>query len=36
MVVVFLVGVVFFLLAHSGKSLEDHLRDDAEKAAAVK
>jgi amino acid transporter len=36
MVVVFLVGVVFFLIAHSGKSLDDHLRDDAEKPAAVK
>jgi amino acid transporter len=36
MIVVFLVGVVFFLIAHSGKSLEQHLRDDAEKPAAVK
>jgi len=36
MIIVAIVGVVFFLLAHSGKSLDDHLRDDAEKPAAVK
>ena len=36
MIVVFLVGVVFFLIAHNGKSLDEHLRDDVEKPAAVK
>jgi len=36
MIIVLIVGVVFFLIAHSGKSLDDHLRDDAEKPAAVK
>ena len=36
MIIVAIVGVVFFLLAHSGKSLDDHLRDDTEKPAAVK
>jgi amino acid transporter len=36
MIIVAIVGVVFFLIAHSGKSLDEHLRDDAEKPAAVK
>jgi len=36
MIIVLIVGVVFFLIAHSGRSLDEHLRDDAEKPAAVK
>jgi amino acid transporter len=36
MIIVLIVGVIFFLIAHSGKSLDEHLRDDAEKPAAVK
>jgi hypothetical protein len=28
--------VVFFLIAHSGKELSAHLRDDAEKPGAVR
>jgi hypothetical protein len=32
MIIVAFVGVVFFLLAHSGRSLEAHLRDDVEDA----
>jgi amino acid transporter len=35
MVVVFLVGVVLFLLARGGRELDQHLRDDAEKPAAL-
>jgi hypothetical protein len=34
--VVAIVGVVFFLIAHSGKELSVHLRDDAEKPAALR
>ena len=36
MFVVAIVGVIFFLIAHSGKELSAHLRDDAEKPAAVR
>ncbi len=36
MIVVAIVGVAFFLIAHSGRSLGEHMRDDAEKPAAVK
>jgi antibiotic biosynthesis monooxygenase (ABM) superfamily enzyme len=36
MFVVAVVGVVFFFIAHSGKELSEHLRDDAEKPAAVR
>jgi hypothetical protein len=35
MVVVFIVGVVLFLLARGGRELDQHLRDDAEKPAAL-
>jgi hypothetical protein len=36
MFVVAVVGVVFFFIAHSGKELSAHLRDDAEKPAALR
>ncbi len=36
MIVVAIVGVVFFLIAHSGKELSAHLRDDLEEPAAVR
>lgn len=35
MFVVAVVGVVFFLIAHSGRELSAHMRDDAETPAAV-
>jgi hypothetical protein len=35
-IIVLVVGVVFFLIAHSGKELSAHLRDDAETPAAVR
>jgi len=35
MVVVAVVGVLFFLLAHGGRELSAHIRDDAEEPAAV-
>jgi amino acid transporter len=35
MVVVAVVGVIFFLIAHSGRELSEHLRDDLETPAAV-
>jgi hypothetical protein len=35
MVVVFIVGAVLFLLARGGRELDQHLRDDAEKPAAL-
>ncbi len=35
MVVVAVVGVIFFLIAHSGRELSGHMRDDAETPAAV-
>jgi amino acid transporter len=35
MIVVFIVGVVLFLLARGGRELEEDLRDDAEKPAAL-
>jgi uncharacterized oligopeptide transporter (OPT) family protein len=34
--VVFLVGAVLFALAKGGKEIDSHLRDDAEKPAAVR
>ena len=36
MFIVAIVGVIFFLIAHSGKELREHLRDDAEKPAALR
>jgi amino acid transporter len=36
MIVIAIVGVAFFLIAHSGRSLSEHMRDDQEKPAAVK
>lgn len=36
MIVVFIVGVVLFLLSRGGKEIDAHLRDDAEKPAAVR
>ena len=35
MFVVAVAGVIFFLIAHRGKSLSAHLRDDAETPAAL-
>jgi hypothetical protein len=35
MFIVAIAGVIFFLIAHSGKELSEHLRDDAEKPAAL-
>ena len=35
-IIVAIVGVVFFLIAHSGRELSAHLRDDAERPAAVR
>jgi hypothetical protein len=34
--VVFLVGLVLFALARGGRQIDAHLRDDAEKPAALK
>lgn len=31
-----IVGVIFFLIAHSGKELSEHLRDDAKKPGAFR
>jgi amino acid transporter len=36
MIIVFIVGAVLFALARGGKEIDAHLRDDAEKPAAVK
>jgi len=36
MVVVFIVGAILFLLARGGRELDEHLRDDAEKPAALR
>lgn len=36
MFIVAIVGVIFFLIAHRGKELSEHLRDDAEKPAALR
>jgi len=36
MIIVFLVGAVLFALAKGGKEIDSHLRDDAEKPAAVR
>jgi amino acid transporter len=36
MIVVFIVGLILFLLARGGKEIDAHLRDDAEKPAAVR
>ena len=36
MMIVLIVGAVFFLLSRGGKAIEAHMRDDAEKPAAVK
>jgi hypothetical protein len=35
-IIVFLVGAVIFALAKDGRELDDHLRDDLEKPAALK
>jgi hypothetical protein len=35
MVIVLIVGVIIFLLARGGRELDQHLRDDAEKPAAL-
>jgi hypothetical protein len=34
--IVAIVGVIFFFIAHSGKELSEHLRDDAETPAALR
>ncbi|HMD91470.1 MAG TPA: hypothetical protein VKG80_02405 [Trebonia sp.] len=34
-VVVAVVGVIFFLIAHSGRDLSEHMRDDLETPVAV-
>jgi hypothetical protein len=34
MFIVAIVGVIFFVIAHGGKELSEHLRDDAETPAA--
>ena len=36
MFIVGVVGIIFFLIAHRGRSLSEHLRDDAEKPAALR
>lgn len=36
MIVVAIVGVIFFLIAHRGRELSEHLRDDMEKPAALR
>jgi hypothetical protein len=36
MIIIAIVGVIFFLIAHRGKELGEHLRDDAEKPAALR
>jgi hypothetical protein len=35
MVVVFIVGAILFALSRGGRELDQHLRDDAEKPAAL-
>jgi hypothetical protein len=35
MFVVAVAGVIFFLIAHSGRELSTHMRDDAETPAAL-
>ena len=34
--IVFIVGVILFVLSRGGKEIDAHLRDDAEKPAAVR
>jgi amino acid transporter len=36
MIIVFIVGAVLFALARGGRQIDEHLRDDAEKPAALK
>ena len=36
MVIVFIVGAILFLLARGGREIDEHLRDDAEKPAALR
>jgi len=36
MIIVFIVGAILFALARGGRELDEHLRDDAEKPAALK
>jgi amino acid transporter len=36
MIIVLIVGVILFLLARGGRELDQHLRDDAEKPAALR
>jgi len=36
MFIVAIAGVIFFLIAHRGKELSEHLRDDAETPAALR
>ena len=36
MIIVLIVGAVLFLLARGGRELDQHLRDDAEKPAALR
>jgi hypothetical protein len=36
MFIVAIVGVILFALARGGKAIDTHLRDDAEKPAALK
>jgi hypothetical protein len=36
MIVVFIVGAILFALSRGGREIDAHLRDDAEKPAAVK
>jgi hypothetical protein len=36
MIVVFIVGAILFALSRGGKEIDAHLRDDAEKPAAVR
>jgi hypothetical protein len=36
MIVVFIVGLILFALSRGGKEIDAHLRDDAEKPAAVR
>ena len=36
MVIVFLVGAIVFIASRGGKEIDQHMRDDAEKPAAVR
>jgi hypothetical protein len=36
MVIVFIVGAILFALSRGGRELDQHLRDDAEKPAALR